>query len=386
MSLKIHDTEQVETAVLAQLIHGRMEPDEAADSLIELARLADTAGIRVLGQMTQRRPKPDGGTFFGEGKTADLALLQKSTGAGCVIFDNELNAVQAHNLAEELGVRVMDRREVILEIFSRRARTAEAQIQVELAQTEFKLSRIPVVESQQRFKSGTGMRGPGESHLQLRNEPLRRRIADLRAKLADIERRESGRQKKRDYPLVSLVGYTNAGKSTLLNVLSGADAYVDDRLFATLDTKTRLTYLAPGKKVLLTDTVGFIRNLPHGLVASFRSTLAVAAQADLLLITVDASHPHVNEHVAVCYDTLARIGADKVQSLLILNKCDEGRAGAAVLHAAEKFPHAIPVSAKSGYGLDTLKTAIIEELKKCSPLWQLPSATSPTFPRAPLKP
>jgi len=376
--MKLHETEKPEQALLAQLIHGRMEPDAAADSLAELARLADTAGIGVAGQLTQRRPKPDGGTLLGEGKVEDLAALLRESGATIALFDNELTAVQAHNLAKELGVRVMDRREVILEIFARRARTAEAQMQVELAQTEFRLSRIPVVEAQQRFKSGTGMRGPGESHLQLRNEPLRRRIADLKSRLKAIEERESRRQNKRDYPVVSLVGYTNAGKSTLLNVLSGADAYVDDRLFATLDTKTRLVWLGPGKRVLLTDTVGFIRNLPHGLVASFRSTLAVAAQADLLLIVVDAAHPHVEDHVAVCRETLEKIGAGKVRSLLVLNKCDDGQAGQAVAHASEKFPHAIPVSAHSGYGLDTLKTAIVEELKSCCTLWQLPSATSPT--------
>ncbi len=389
MPVKLHETEKTERAVLAQLIHGRMDPEEAADSFAELARLADTAGIEAVGQLVQRRPKPDGGTLLGDGKVDDLHTLQQTSGADTIIFDNELTAIQAHNLQARLQVRVMDRREVILQIFARRARTSEAQIQVELAQTEFALSRIPVLEAQQRFRAGTGMRGPGESHLQLRNEPLRRRIADLRAKLEAIERREAGRKTHRDFPLVCLIGYTNAGKSTLLNTLSGSDAYVDDRLFATLDTKTRLAWLAPGRRVLLSDTVGFIRNLPHGLVASFRSTLAVASQADLLIITVDASHPHVENHIAVCYETLREIGADKVPGLLVLNKCDQPDAAEATLHHLAplheagklqfcNLSSALPVSAKTGYGLDTLKQAIIQELNKCSTSWQLPSAISPT--------
>ena len=223
------------------------------------------------------------------------------------------------------------------------------------------------------------MKGPGESHLQLRNEPLRRRIADLKKRLADIHDRQSTRGKaKREWPLVSLVGYTNAGKSTLLNTLANADAYVDDRLFATLDTKTRKVWLTEKRQILLTDTVGFIRNLPHGLVASFKSTLDVAVQADLLLVVVDAAYPRVDDHIAVCTQTLKEIGAEKVPHLLVLNKCDRGSADTAVLHVAEKYPHAIPVSAKTGYGLDLLKRAMIEELQRCCTLWQLPSATSPT--------
>jgi GTP-binding protein HflX len=377
--MRLHETRHVERAVLAQMVHSRMDPAEAADSLLELARLADTAGLELAGQLTQNREKPDGGTLFGKGKVEDLKALVAEAAANTVIFDNELSAIQAYNLAKALGVRIMDRTEVILEIFARRARSAEAQTQVELAQLEFQLSRIPVTEAQQRFKGGIGMKGPGESHLQLRNEPLRRRIAELKKRLAETQRRQTSRGKdKREWPVVSLVGYTNAGKSTLLNALSGADAYVDDRLFATLDTKTRMVWLSEKRKVLLTDTVGFIRNLPHGLVASFKSTLDVAVQADLLLIVVDAAYPRVDDHIAVCYQTLAEIGAQDVPHLLVLNKCDRGNADNAVLHVAEKYPHAIPASAKTGYGLDLLKRAVQEELQKCCTLWRLPSATSRT--------
>jgi GTP-binding protein HflX len=375
--MPLYDTAVTERALLAQVIDNRQDPAEAADSLEELARLADTAGIKIVGQMTQRRDRPDIATLLGKGKLVDVRSACIERQANLVIFDNEMTSVQAYNLNKVLDVRVLDRTEVILQIFARRARSAEAQTQVELAQLQFLLKRIPVIEAQQRFKGGIGMKGPGESHLQLRNAPMRRRIGELKKKLEDIQSRQTNLRAKRAWPVVSLVGYTNAGKSTLLNVLTDADAYVDDRLFATLDTKTRMMQIEK-RKVLLTDTVGFIRHLPHGLVASFRSTLDVAVQADLLLLVVDASHPRVQDHLTVCHETLAEIGAEKVPTLLVLNKCDLPGAADTVAHAAEKYPHSIPVSAHSGLGLDTLRLAILEELKRCCTLWQLPSATSAT--------
>jgi GTP-binding protein HflX len=375
--MRLHDTRQIERAVLIQVVHSQMDSAEAADSLLELGRLAETAGFEVAGELTQNRDKPDGGTLIGSGKLEELKALIASTEADTVIADNELNAIQAFNLGKALDVRVMDRTEIILEIFARRARSAEAQVQVELAQQDFLLRRIPVTESQQRFKGRANVRGPGEGHLHLRNEPLRRRIAELKRKLAAIQQRQTQRDRiQRPWPLVSLVGYTNAGKSTLLNALAGAEAYVDDKLFATLDTKTRRAWLAPGREVLLTDTVGFIRNLPHSLVASFRSTLDVAVQADLLLIVVDAGYPCVEDHIAVCRTTLQEIGAQEVPYLLVLNKCDLGTSDHAVLHLAERHPHVIPISARTGFGLDVLKRTIIEELKKHSDAWRL-SPTSP---------
>lgn len=376
--MTLHDTSVKERALLVQVIHGRRDLAEAADSMEELARLADTAGIEVVGRMTQRRPRPDGRTFLGRGKVDDLRAVCEATGANMILCDNELNAFQAHNLKQTLALPILDRTEVILQIFSRRARTAAAQVQVELAQLEFLLSRIPELAAQQRFKGGTSMRGPGESHLQLRNVPLRRRIAELRLRLEQINARQTRLRPRRQWPVVCLVGYTNAGKSTLLNRLSGSDAYVDDRLFATLDTKTRAVDLGAGRRVLLTDTVGFIRHLPHSLVASFRSTLAVAVQADLLLLVADASHPRVEDHLAVSIETLTEIGAGGVPRLLVLNKCDNAAAAQTVLHGAERAPQAIPVSALTGQGIETLKQAMLEELRQCCTLWQLPSATSPT--------
>ncbi|MFO7936826.1 MAG: GTPase HflX [Kiritimatiellia bacterium] len=374
----MYKTNSRETAVLAQLVYAGMDTGKAGDSLLELKRLADTAGIAVCDRITQNRPKPDGATLFGKGKVQDLKNLIHAKNANIVIFDNELSAFQQYNLTKRLNVRVMDRTEVILQIFARRARSAEAQTQVELAQLRFLLSRIPVTEAQQRFRGGIGMKGPGESHLQLRNAPMRKRISELKKRLATIQKRRlTADSSRKKWPVVSLVGYTNAGKSTLLNTLAPrSEAYVDDRLFATLDTRTRLVWLKPNKRILLTDTVGFIRHLPHGLIASFKSTLDVAVQADLLLIVVDASYPHVQDHLKVCYETLEEIGAHNVPSILILNKCDKSSSGISSLHVTEKYPQAIPVSAKTGYGLDLLKQSIVEELQKCCALWQLPSATS----------
>jgi GTP-binding protein HflX len=353
--------EQQERALLIQVVVGRRDPGEAADSLTELERLVDTAGAAVVGRITQRRPRPTAGLFVGEGKLADIQLACRRADANLVVFDNELSAVQVNNLDLALGVKVIDRTELILQIFARRARSAEAQLQVELAQLEYLVSRIPVSRKQQRFQGGIGMRGPGESPLQLRNAPMRRRIKHLKSRLETVRKRSARTRQRRPWPVVSLVGYTNAGKSTLLNAFTRANAYVDDRLFATLDTKTRLVRLAAGRNVLLTDTVGFIRNLPHGLVASFRSTLHVAAEADLLLVVADAHHPRLGDHLAVVRATLEEIEAAAVPAQLVLNQCDRA-APEALAGLQADFPDALCVSALRGQGLDRLKPVILDRL------------------------
>lgn len=351
-----------ERAVLVQVVTRAQDRRYSEESLSELERLADTAGVKVAGSIVQNRSKPTPSFFVGEGKLTDIKLACRRTNANLIIVDNELSPVQVNNLDIAVGVRVIDRTELILQIFARRARSAEAQIQVELAQLQYLVSRIPVSERQQRFKGGIGMRGPGESPFQLRSAPMRRRIRDLKEKLDEIGQRRRTTRSKRQWPLVSLTGYTNAGKSTLLNALTEADAYVDDRLFATLDTKTRLVRLGGGTDILMTDTVGFIRNLPHGLVASFRSTLEEIAESNLLLVVAEASHPGVSDQVDVVMQTLTEIGADKVPSILLLNKCDRCEA-TALAGLRQKFPHAMPVSALNGAGLSEVKDAIVHHLQ-----------------------
>lgn len=371
-------TAHAERAVLVQVVHSNMDPDEAADSLLELERLSKTAGLTTVAQLTQKRAKPDGGTLVGSGKMEELKAIFAQTEANTLLVDNELSAIQAHNLRKILDVQVLDRTEVILEIFARRARTAQAKLQVQLASLEFQLTRIPVRASQQRFKGKANVRGPGESHLHLRNEPLRRRINVLRKKIKTVQKQQaSHRNVKRQWPVVSLVGYTNAGKSTLLNTLARSEAYVDNKLFATLDTKTRKVWLSPTEQILMTDTVGFIRNLPHGLIASFKSTLDVASQADLLLVMVDATYSHVDDHIDICYQTLREIGAKDVPKRLILNKCDHGIENKGIHNLTIRYPDALCISAKTGYGLDRLKNAITNTLKKHSDLWCLPPAIDP---------
>jgi GTP-binding protein HflX len=348
-----------ERALLVQVVVGRAGRAVAKDSLEELERLADTAGAVVLGTLSQNRPAPTPKYYIGEGKIEEVKAVCQQVNANLVIFDNELSPVQVNNLDQAIGVKVIDRTEVILQIFARRARSAEAQIQVELAQLQYLVGRLPVSEKQARFSGGIGMKGPGESPLRLRNEPMRRRIRDLKDKLESIQQRRERTRSRRPWAAVSLVGYTNAGKSTLLNTLSGTDAYVDDRLFATLDTKSRLVHLADGMETLLTDTVGFIRHLPHGLIASFRSTLEEVAEADVLLHVADAGHPYVSEHCEVVFETLAEIGADKVPALLVFNKCDTPAAGERIQELLKMYPGSMAVSALSRVGIDDLKMRLI---------------------------
>ncbi len=347
-----------ERALLVKVYLAGQSREEAEDSLAELERLADTAGATVTGSITQRRDRPNSGFYIGEGKLADIQLACRESGSNLVIFDNDLSPVQVNNLDMSLGVKVIDRTELILQIFARRARTAEAQTQVELAQLQYLASRIPVSEKQQRFTGGIGMKGPGESPFQLRRAPIMARITILKRKLDAIRKRRERTRKRRPWPVVALVGYTNAGKSTLMNALSNAKAYVDDRLFATLDTKSRMLMLPGQKKAMLTDTVGFIRHLPHGLVASFRSTLEEIAEADLLLVVADSSHAHLRDHLDLVRATLEEIGTESIPSLLILNKIDTSCSAETRAALTEAFPEALPVSALRREGLEELKERI----------------------------
>ncbi|GAB4130136.1 GTPase HflX [Thermopirellula anaerolimosa] len=354
-----------ETAVLAGVLLPRRNVEETP--LEELVGLAEAAGLRVVGQVVQRRDAPDAATYVGKGKAEELRQLVRSRAADLVIFDNDLSPAQARNLEKELRVRVLDRTELILDIFATRARTHEAQLAVELAQLEYAMPRLKRMWThlERQTKGGVGLRGPGEKQLELDRRLTARRIHELKRELDSIHRRRQREVVARKrHKTVSLVGYTNAGKSTLMNALTGADVYVEDALFATLDTRTRKWQLPGWGPVLLSDTVGFIRDLPHHLIASFRATLEEARQADLLLHVADGSSPAIMHQISAAHKVLSEIGLETKDSLLVINKVDKV-ADRATLHAlTQRYPHAIPISARTGEGLDRLKLTVSEALAR----------------------
>ena len=297
---------------------------DAAEHLAELARLTDTAAGLVVGELVQRLSAPRARYYLGKGKAGELAELVRARDADLVIFDDELTPAQGKNLETLCGVRVMDRTELILDIFATRARTYEARLQVELAQLQYLLPRLRRMWVHlSRIRGGIGLRGPGETQLETDRRLIGTRIADLRRKLKSVARAQATRRKNREGRFrAALVGYTNAGKSSLLQALSGTEQFVEDRLFATLDASTRLVALGNGHDALVTDTVGFIRKLPHHLIASFRSTLEEAREADVLLHVADASHPDRDGQRRVVRSVLEDLGLGKRPSILVFNKID----------------------------------------------------------------
>ncbi len=353
----------VERAVLvAAPRKGSADGRAVQEHLDELARLVDTAGAEVAGRLTQQVAAPNPATLLGEGKVEELRALVEDAGATLVIFDEELTPVQGANLERELQARVMDRPEVILDIFSTRARSHEAKLQVELAQLEYLLPRLTRMWTHlSRIRGGIGLRGPGETQLETDRRIIRRKIQQLKAKLRDVARHRANLRSGR-VPLltVALVGYTNAGKSSVLRGLSGQhDILVEDRLFATLDTLTREVDLGEGYRARVIDTVGFIRKLPHHLVASFRATLEEAREADVLLHVVDASHPDWEEHWEVVEGVLAELELDDKPVLPVFNKMDAvpDPLGFA-RRARELHPDAIFVTTVRTDGLEPLKAAL----------------------------
>ncbi|MGD9633669.1 MAG: GTPase HflX [Pirellulales bacterium] len=334
------------------------------EALEELAGLAETAGAEVVGRLTQRREVPDVTTYLGKGKLEQLERMVKATDASVVIFDNDLSPAQIRNLEQALEVKVLDRTEVILDIFSTRAQTHEARLAVELAQLEYSLPRLKRMWTHlSRIKAGVGMRGPGEKQLETDRRLVERRIVELRGDLDKVLRRKEREVAARsDKMTVSLVGYTNAGKSTLLNKLTGAQELAADKLFATLDTRTRRWQLPDWGPVLLSDTVGFIRDLPHRLIASFKATLEEARQADLLLHVADASNPAALQQIAAVYRVLEELGIREKDTILVLNQVDRISEPGALDTLLRNYPHAVPVSAKSGEGLARLASAVSTSL------------------------
>ncbi len=331
--------------------------EETEASLEELALLADTAGAEAVSTVVQQRSRLDPATLVGKGKLSELRAEVAAAGADLVIFDNELSPAQERNLSRALQVRVLDRTALILDIFALHAHTREGKLQVELAQHRYRLPRLRGrgVELS-RLGGGIGTRGPGETKLEVDQRRIRRRIAVLRQEMESLARSRRTKRRRRvrhHLPVVALVGYTNAGKSALMNALTGSDATVEDRLFATLDPTTRRLDLPQGRGVLVSDTVGFVRNLPHQLVEAFRSTLEEAAEADLLLHVVDLAAREPARRMTVVRGVLGEIGAEGVPEVVVGNKVDIADATAANRFRALR-PDAVVVSAKTGAGLEAL--------------------------------
>lgn len=349
---------EMETLVEKVILVGVCCQDEksAQESLDELKELADTAGAVTVGRIVQNREQIHPGTYIGKGKIQELKDAIWELEATGIICDDELSPAQLRNLEQELDVKVMDRTLLILDIFASRASTSEGKIQVELAQLKYRLARLVGLRSSlSRLGGGIGTRGPGEKKLEMDRRLVKDRIAQLNRELADVKRHREvarGRRSKKQAPVAAIVGYTNAGKSTLLNTLTGAGVLQEDKLFATLDPTTRMLPLSGGQQILLTDTVGFINKLPHHLIEAFRSTLEEARYADVILHVADAANPRMEQQMHVVYETLADLGISDKTVITLFNKADllESRPR---LHDF-KADHTLFISAKTGQGLPEL--------------------------------
>jgi GTP-binding protein HflX len=350
------------------------------DSLAELGQLASTAGLQVVGTLQQRLERPNPRTLIGSGKVGELIALRADSGAEVVIFDEELSPAQQRELERSIGndhVKVLDRTALILDIFAQHAHSREGALQVELAQYEYRLPRLTRAWTHLARQAGgagarggtggVGLRGPGETQLEVDRREISRRIAALRRELEEV-RSHRARYRKRRFeegiPVVALVGYTNAGKSTLLNALSGADVYAADQLFATLDPTTRRITLPGGREVLITDTVGFIQKLPTTLVAAFRATLEEIGEADLLLHVVDITHDNAIQQVSSVLRVLSELGATDQPILTALNKVDRLEYFGSPRATAAQLPDSVAVSALTGWGLEDLLARIEEVLSE----------------------
>ena len=357
-----------EKAILVSVdLPGR--PIPTGECLEEIRGLTQAAGARVVGELTQHRQHPEPATYLGKGKVQELAALAQATDADVIIFDNDLSPSQTRNLEKATSIKVLDRSELIMDIFATRARTTAARLQVELAQLEYSLPRLKNLWTHlSRYKGGIGLRGPGETQLEEDRRLVDLRIRDLKQRLSEVQaRKEREVSSRQDEYTVSLVGYTNAGKSTLMNALTDADMLAKDQLFSTLDTRTRVWKVKNWGKILLSDTVGFIRDLPHHLVASFKATLEEARQARLLLHVVDASNPAMSEQMVAVRKVLTELDCDRKPNLIVLNKIDgvedypsvEAMARAQVSEGTQGI---VGISAKQKKGLEKLTQAVINAL------------------------
>ncbi len=354
-----------EKALLIGLRMPGTEPEEAKESLEELARLADTAGAVVEGKIIQAKKSIDSAYYIGRGKVEEIKELAKNKNVTLLIFDDDLKPRQVRNLEEATEIRVIDRTELILDIFALRARKKESRIQVELAQLEYTLPRLKRMWTHlSKIEGGIGMRGPGETQLEADKRLIRTKISTLKKSLKKIESSRKTRYKGREkMPNISLIGYTNAGKSTILNILTKADVFCEDRLFATLDTTTRRLYLGEGVTILLSDTVGFIKKLPSHLVESFKSTLEELKMSDLLLHVIDISHPNFHGHIQAVSDTLKQIGVAEKPVIYIFNKIDKLETPGLIKNLEATFQDSIFISAINKTGLEELKNKIFEKIR-----------------------
>ncbi|MDD3926219.1 MAG: GTPase HflX [bacterium] len=355
----------LETAVIAAIYLSSIDEAEIDEDMAELNRLADTAGARVIARVTQRRQDPDPSYFLGKGKLEELKEIVISDNADLVIINNQLTPLQQRNMEAALEVKVVDRTALILDIFAQRARTREGQLQVELAQLNYLLPRlIGKGIEMSRLGGGIGTRGgPGETKLETDRRRIRRQIARLEDELEKVRKqRLLQSQPRHDVPVMvaALVGYTNAGKSTLFNTLTGADVLVENRLFATLDPTLRRLRLPNGQTIVLSDTVGFIRNLPHSVVAAFRATLEEVVEADIIIHVVDSANPLSHRQSDAVYEVLEELGVADKPIITVLNKVDLAEDPESVQHLADTAERTVAVSALNGTGLEDLLDEMIE--------------------------
>ena len=360
-----YENEQIEEKVILVGI-SEQDGDDAEDSLAELAELVKTAGAVVVGILIQKRETIHPGTYVGTGKVDEIAQLLAATGATGIVCDDELSPAQMKNLESILATKVMDRTLIILDIFAARATTSEGKIQVELAQLKYRLSRLSGLgKSMSRLGGGIGTRGPGEKKLEIDRRLINDRIAQLNRELKEVVKHRDitrAKREKNDVPVVAIVGYTNAGKSTLLNHLTDAEVLEEDKLFATLDPTTRMLELDGHQQVLLTDTVGFIRKLPHHLIEAFKSTLEEAKYADYIFHVVDASNPQMDKQMHIVYETLDRLGVKNKKIVTLFNKMDQRMDDEPLQDF--RADHILMISAARNEGLDKIKDLLQEMLRE----------------------
>ncbi len=360
-----YENEQMEEKVILIGV-SEQDGDDAEDSLAELAELVKTAGAVVAGTLIQKRESIHPGTYVGTGKVDEIAQLLAATGATGIVCDDELSPAQMKNLESILATKVMDRTLIILDIFAARATTSEGKIQVELAQLKYRLSRLSGLgKSMSRLGGGIGTRGPGEKKLEMDRRLINDRIAQLNRELKEVVKHRDitrAKREKNDVPVVAIVGYTNAGKSTLLNHLTDAEVLEEDKLFATLDPTTRVLELDGHQQILLTDTVGFIRKLPHHLIEAFKSTLEEAKYADYIFHVVDASNPQMDKQMHIVYETLDRLGVRNKKIVTLFNKMDQ-RTDDEPLQDF-RADHILMISAARNEGLNEIKELLQEMLRE----------------------